>query len=107
MSLARTPEPPYWAVIFTSERTDGDHGYAQMAQQMETLAQRQPGYLGMEHARDEQTGVTVSYWRSEEDVRRWKADLDHQQAQKLGREQWYRRYQVRVCRVERAYGFER
>lgn len=106
MSFARTPAPPYWAVIFTSERTEGDRGYAQMAEQMEALAQQQPGYLGLEHARDAGTGVTVSYWRSPEDIARWKADLEHQQAQQLGREQWYARYQVRVCRVERAYGYE-
>lgn len=107
MTLATTPQPPYWAVIFTSQRTDGDQGYGAMSNAMERLAKEQPGYLGMEHARDAGCGITVSYWRSPEDIARWKAHLDHLEAQKLGRSTWYARYQVRVCKVERAYGFER
>lgn len=106
MSLAATPQPPYWAVIFTSERTEGEQGYSAMADAMEALAQQQPGYLGMEHARDPGCGITVSYWRAPEDIARWKAQVDHLEAQRLGREQWYARYSVRVCKVERAYGFE-
>ena len=104
--IARTPEPPYYAVIFTSLRTEGDAGYAAMAVEMDELAKRQPGYLGIESAR-EQVGITVSYWQSLDDISRWRRDVEHLVAQRLGREQWYRAYAVRIARVERAYGFEK
>ncbi len=97
-----------YAVVFTSLRTEGDDGYAQTADEMNALAARQPGYLGMESARGEDgLGITVSYWKDEEAIRRWKANADHLTAQKAGRERWYRAYRIRVCRVEREYGLER
>jgi heme-degrading monooxygenase HmoA len=95
---------PYYAVIFTSVRTNIEAGYAAMAEAMMELASRQPGYLGVEHARDT-TGITVSYWESLEAIAAWKAQADHQLAQKMGREQWYSHYTVRICRVEREYHF--
>jgi heme-degrading monooxygenase HmoA len=97
-----------YAVIFTSLRTEGDQGYAQTADEMAALAARQPGYLGFESARGEDgLGISVSYWKDEESIRRWKALADHLAAQKAGRERWYRAYRIRVCRVEREYGFDR
>ncbi|GLH73586.1 polysaccharide biosynthesis protein [Geothrix limicola] len=102
--IAPTPEPPYYAVIFSSQRTDGDRGYAAMADRMEELARRQPGFLGVESARDaEGFGITVSYWKDEASIAAWKAQAEHAAAQRLGREQWYETFQVRVCRVERAH----
>ena len=104
---ARTPEPPYWAVIFTSLRTPADDaGYAQTAGEMEALASQQPGYLGIETARDASgLGITVSYWASEEAIAAWRRHADHLTAQRGGRDSWYRAYELRVARVERAYGF--
>jgi len=102
--IAGTPETPYYAVIFTSLRTEGDNGYAAMADEMDELAKRQPGYLGIESARNE-LGITVSYWRSLEDIKNWKANERHLVAQKTGRDKWYERYKVRICKVERDYGF--
>ena len=104
--IARTPEPPYWAVIFTSIRTDGDRGYTETAARMEALANEQPGFLGLEHARDASCGLTVSYWSSQDAIAAWKQNVDHLEAQRRGRSDWYVRYRVRVCRVERAYGFD-
>lgn len=95
---------PYYAVIFTSLRTEGDNGYAAMAEEMEQLAQQQPGYLGIESARNE-IGITVSYWQSLEAIKNWKANFDHLQAQKKGRTTWYSQYKVRICKVEREYEF--
>ena len=97
-------KPPYYAVIFTSVRTQVDEGYADMADAMMDLAARQPGFLGVEHAR-ETVGITISYWSSLGAIEGWKAQADHQLAQKLGREKWYARYTIRICRVERAYDF--
>jgi len=104
-SLARTPRPPYYAVIFTSIRTPGDRGYADMADRMVELASKQPGFLGVESVRDgDGVGITVSYWESTEAIAAWKAQADHLAAQQRGRRDWYQRYEVRVARVERAYG---
>jgi heme-degrading monooxygenase HmoA len=107
--MAFTSEPPYWAVIFTSERTPEDpEGYAQTAGEMVALASKQPGFLGVETARGaDGVGITVSYWESLEAIQEWRRHADHQAAQKLGRERWYLAYTLRVARVERAYGFER
>jgi heme-degrading monooxygenase HmoA len=105
---AATPEPPYYAVIFTSVRTEGDQGYGEMAARMDALAPQQPGYLGHESVRGaDGLGITVSYWRDLDAIRRWKQVLDHREAQRQGRERWYARYRIRVSRVERDYGFER
>ncbi|MCG8519689.1 MAG: antibiotic biosynthesis monooxygenase [Pseudomonadales bacterium] len=103
--IATTPVPPYYTVIFTSLRTAGDDGYGEMAVRMVELAQQQEGFLGIESAREE-VGITVSYWRDLESIRRWKAQVEHREAQRLGRSQWYSDYRVRVARVERDYGPE-
>jgi heme-degrading monooxygenase HmoA len=103
-AFARTPEPPYYAVIFTAQRTDGDHGYAAMAEGMAELAIRQPGCLGAESARSpDGLGITVSYWRDEASIAAWKAEVSHAAAQRLGKERWYSHYTLRVAKVERAY----
>lgn len=103
--IATTPGPPYYAVIFTSLRTEGDRGYGEMAARMVALAGQQPGFLGVESARGaDGLGITVSYWESEEAIAAWKAQADHGMAQATGRRTWYADYQVRVARVERAYG---
>ena len=106
MTLATTPEPPYYAVIFSSLRTDVDAGYAAMAEAMARMAAEQPGYLGQESAR-EAVGLTVSYWRDLEAGSAWRNVVEHLAAQRLGRERWYDRYKVRIARVEREYGFDR
>lgn len=103
--IAPTPEPPYYAVIFTSLRTDGDQGYGAMADRMAELAAQQPGYLGAESARDG-VGITVSYWRDLASIRAWKAHSEHLLAQQTGRSQWYADYRVRIARVEREYSLE-
>jgi heme-degrading monooxygenase HmoA len=100
--IANTPPPPYYAVIFTSLRTEGDQGYNAMSDAMDELAKKQPGYLGIESARDG-LGITVSYWRSLEDIKNWKANTSHQFAQKTGREKWYEDFKARICKVERDY----
>jgi len=103
--LASTPEPPYHAVIFTSLRTDVDEGYDATAVRMIELAALQPGCLGVESARGlDGLGITVSYWRDEASIRAWKRDAEHQQAQHAGKKVWYADYQLRVAKVERAYG---
>jgi heme-degrading monooxygenase HmoA len=102
--IAKTPAPPYYAVIFTSERTDLAEGYEATSRRMVELAEQQPGYLGHESARDG-LGITVSYWASLEAIRNWKANTEHLQAQQAGRKQWYTGYMTRICKVERDYGF--
>lgn len=104
-AFADTPAPPYYAVIFSSQRSEGEGGYNAMADRMEELAAQQPGYLGIESARGEDGfGITVSYWRSEADIAAWKRNAEHSVARERGRKQWYGHFELRVARVERAYG---
>jgi heme-degrading monooxygenase HmoA len=102
-------EPPYYAVIFCSQRTEatpGD-GYGEMAERMAALAAGQPGYLGVESARGgDGLGITVSYWRSLEDIRAWRAVSEHQAARDQGRRDWYRHYELRIAKVERHYSWD-
>ena len=94
----------YYAVIFTSTRSKIEEGYAEMAEKMEQLAKQQPGFIGVESARNE-IGITVSYWKSLEAIKNWKMNLDHLEAQQKGRSTWYKNYKVRIAKVEREYEF--
>ena len=103
---AQTPDPPYFAVIFTSRRTPADEGYGDTSEQMIALASQQPGFLGYESARGaDGLGITVSYWQSEEAIANWRRHADHLVAQQKGRETWYSEFVTRVARVERARRF--
>ena len=102
--IAQTPKPPYYAVIFTSNRTDGDNDYSEMANKMEQLAYCQVGFLGVESARDG-IGITVSYWQDLGSIKNWKDNAEHIEAQRLGKKQWYSDFKVRISKVERDYGF--
>jgi len=104
--IASTPEPPYYAVIFTSIRTEGDRGYAEMADRMVELASQQDGFLGVESARNE-IGITVSYWSDLESIRKWKMHFEHSIARNKGRMEWYHSFKVRIAKVDRDYGFDR
>lgn len=104
--IANTPPAPYYAVIFSSIRGADARGYAEMSERMMQLAAQQPGFLGVESAREE-LGITVSYWASLEAIRSWKANAEHLQAQMLGRRDWYQCYKTRIAKVERDYGFDR
>ncbi|MDM9631258.1 antibiotic biosynthesis monooxygenase family protein [Robiginitalea aurantiaca] len=97
----------YYAVIFTSKRTSGDESaYAEMAQRMHDLAASQPGFLGVEYARDT-LGITVSYWDSLKSIADWKTNAEHLIAQERGRKYWYESYRIRICKVEREYDFQK
>lgn len=101
-AIAKTPQPPYYAVIFTSVRTEGDNGYEEMANEMVEKASHQPGFLGVESVRDAAgIGITVSYWESLEAIGIWKNDVRHREAQKLGQDLWYESFANRVCKVEK------
>lgn len=103
--FATTPGPPYYAVIFTSQRNAVDEGYAEMGERMMELAHEQDGFLGVESARDATGfGFTVSYWRDEAAIRAWKLNSEHRIAQAKGQARWYDTYMARVAKVERAYG---
>ena len=99
-------KPPYYAVIFTSVRTEIEEGYDEMADLMVKLAREQEGFLGVESARN-QIGITVSYWRNLEAISAWRQNVDHLVAQQKGRENWYQSYTTRICLVEREYSFEK
>ena len=95
---------PYFAVIFTSKRTEDDNGYSEMSVLMETLANKQEGFIALESAR-ENLGITISYWKNLEAIKNWKQQSDHIVAQRKGRSDWYSWYKVRICKVEHEYDF--
>lgn len=104
--MTMTPEPPYYAVIFTSVRTDVDNGYGETASRMLELAESMDGFLGADSAREE-VGITVSYWRDLDAIKAWRQHPEHVEAQRRGRQEWYESFTTRLCRVERESGFSR
>jgi heme-degrading monooxygenase HmoA len=102
--IANTPQPPYYAVIFTSIRTEGDNGYSGMSEKMLELARQQEGFLGVESAREE-IGITVSYWRDLDSIKKWKENTDHTFAREKGRKEWYQSFKIRISKVDRDYNF--
>jgi heme-degrading monooxygenase HmoA len=103
-SFAILPEPPYYSVIFSSQRTPGENGYGLMADRMVELAAEQPGYLGVESVRGiDGFGITVSYWASLDAIAAWRSHAEHRIAQESGKTQWYEHYELRIACVERAY----
>ena len=107
--FASLPKPPYYAVIFSSLRNGRDElGYGAMAERMVELAQQQPGFLGMESTRGaDGFGITVAYWESEAAILAWRQHAEHTAAREQGRRDWYDHFELRVARVERAYGWDR
>ena len=103
-AFANTLETPYYAVVFTSLKIEEDKGYEKMALRMLELASQQEGFLGVESAREE-LGITVSYWKDESSIKKWKNNLEHIEAQKKGQEIWYKNYKIRIAKVERDYEF--
>lgn len=105
MSAQNLPAPPYYAVIFINQRTDDDaEGYSLTADRMVELAQQQQGYLGIESVRDDTgKGITVSYWKDMDAIKGWKEDVEHQDARKKGKIDWYQDYQLQIARVEHGY----
>ncbi|MBI2279745.1 MAG: antibiotic biosynthesis monooxygenase [Bacteroidetes bacterium] len=104
--LAKTPTPPYYAVIFTSVKMENDEGYDEMAERMVELAQQQSGFLGVESARNE-IGITVSYWTDLVSIKNWREHAEHTIAREKGRADWYIAFKTRIAKVERDYGFEK
>jgi heme-degrading monooxygenase HmoA len=102
--IVNTLEPPYYAVIFTSIRTEDDNGYEKMAEKMLNLVREQDGFLGVESARED-IGITVSYWRDLESIQKWKENISHIEAQKKGKKIWYKNYKTRIAKVEKEYSF--
>lgn len=104
--IAKTPKPPYYAVIFTSIKTEDEEGYSEMADLMMELANKQDGFLGIESAQSN-LGITVSYWKDTDSIKNWKQNSDHLIAQSKGRKEWYQHYKTRISKVERDYEFDK
>lgn len=104
--IVDTLKPPYYAVIFTTILNDNLEDYLETAERIEALAKEQKGFLGIESARNT-IGITVSYWQALADITHWKNNIEHTEARNLGREKWYKQYQLRICKVEREYGFKK
>ena len=104
--LAKTPEPPYYTVIFTSTLVDRVEGYFEMNAKLEELVTKEDGFLGLDFVRAE-IGITVSYWKDLESIKKWKMNTEHLVAQNMGKSKWYNTLKVRIAKVEMDYDFER
>lgn len=102
--IAKTPKPPYYAVIFSSVNTENVEDYSAMADRMVELATKEEGFLGIESAKNE-LGITISYWKDLESIKKWKENTEHEIAQETGRKYWYKSYKTRIALVERDYEF--
>ncbi|MER6210217.1 antibiotic biosynthesis monooxygenase [Streptomyces sp. NPDC001642] len=101
-------QPPYYAVVFTSLRTEGDNGYGETADRMGELVKGIPGFLGEDSARvPGGLGITVAYFRDLAGIEAWRAHAEHRAAKEYGREHWYERYSLHIAKVEYSRGFER
>lgn len=106
--IASTPEPPYYAVVFTAVLRPDHDGYYETAALMSKLVADSPGYLGHESARGEDgLGITVSYFTDETAIKTWRDNAEHAAARARGRAEWYDGFELRIAKVERAYGFRR
>ncbi len=105
--ISKIPKPPYYAVIFTSVRTEGEFGYSDLAEQMAKLSAEQDGFLGMEHAAGDGLSITICYWNSLDSITKWRENPEHKLAQKKGYDTFYQSFATRICRVERDNFFER
>ncbi len=105
MDSSTLPKPPYYAVIFVNQRTDQDDvGYSDMAERMVELAQQQDGFLAIESVREASgKGITISYWKDKQAIADWKNNVEHQEARKLGKDNWYQDFQLQVAKVEHGY----
>ncbi|MFZ2890433.1 antibiotic biosynthesis monooxygenase family protein, partial [Sulfuricurvum sp.] len=81
MSIVTHTSPPYYAVIFTSIRTDAE-SYSAIAEHVLEEAKKQKGFLGFESARNE-IGISVSYWSDLESIHTWKEQTLHKKAQAM------------------------
>jgi len=105
--FAKLPAPPYYAVIFSSKRRDGgaDDGYDVTSARMLELVRQQPGFLGAESTRGaDGFGITVAYFEDEAAIAAWRNHGEHADARARGRNEWYEHFELRIARVERAYG---
>ena len=105
MEIARVQQTPCYAVIFNSVLKTKADGYEEMSEKMVNLVQQQPGFLGFESVRDD-IGITISYWTDLQSIKKWKENAEHMLAQKKGREDWYKSYVLRICKVEKQYYFD-
>ena len=105
--IAETPQPPYYAVIFSAKTTNDLEGYEERLMKMLELSAKVPGYLGVEAAENSGFGIAISYWKDLESIDAWRKDAEHVETKKVGKERFYESYEVRIAKVETVYGFQK
>lgn len=106
-AAGQSDDSPCYAVIFSATRTENLAGYDEMDKSLTEMARRQPGFMGLESIQQGDRSITISYWQSLEAIQNWKNQAQHQEAQKLGQQRWYANYRIQICRIERAYSFNK
>ena len=105
--ILKTPEPPYYVVLFTAEMDDDLTDYDETNKVLKAEAEKIPGFLGVESAGNDSQHISAVYWESLEAIDRWRNHSEHMKAKQRGRDQWYKRYKLRICRVESDTEFAR
>lgn len=100
------PQKNYYAVIFSSTKSDDLEGYKEMDELTMKLAQEQAGFLGYESVNNANTGIFISYWESMDAINIWRKNSTHLMA-KTKAEQWYKRYLSQICKVEHSHLMEK
>ena len=92
-----------YAVIFRAEISDIDEEYLKIAKRLRELALSKYGCIDFVALTEGNNEIAISYWKTKEEIEKWKNDPEHIQAQRLGKEKWYQSYTVQVAEVIREY----
>ncbi len=99
------PQPPFYAVIFISRKSENLQGYEEMDNRMMELAAQQPGYLGYSSVSKPDGGIFISYWKDEASIANWRNNMQHGEA-KAQAKTWYAYYHSMITRVESSHIFD-
>lgn len=98
------------AVLFEAQAAPAHQArYLQLAAELKPLLADIDGFIDIERFQSLTTDgkiLSLSWWRDEESVRRWRQNVFHQAAQREGREAIFTYYRIRVAQVVREYASE-
>ena len=93
-----------YAVIFKAEILELDSEYTEMAEKMRHLAMSQYACTEFTSCAEGEYEISISYWPNLDQIKKWKQNIDHLDAQNKGRSKWYKSYKIEITKIERSYG---
>ena len=99
------------AVIFEVIPAPGrKQEYLDLAASLRPALEQTDGFISIERfasLTNDGKVLSLSFWRDEESVRRWRNVQKHREAQSKGRGGIFSAYRLRVCQVLRDYSMEK